>query len=135
MTEKQLEVLKLYDKTRELHLDEDYDGAREIYSRLLVNKELLVISESARFFFGVTYFDELNYGSAENYFKREIADHPTSVWINSKYRFLAESLFAQDKLEEAKTWLEKSNSQGAAVRLKNLDQSISSGLTNSFISY
>jgi hypothetical protein len=49
--------LKLYDKARELHLDEDFEGARATYSQLLVNQELSVISESARFFWGVSYFD------------------------------------------------------------------------------
>jgi hypothetical protein len=57
LTDLQLEVLKLYDKARELHLDEDFEGARATYSQLLVNQELSVISESARFFWGVSYFD------------------------------------------------------------------------------
>jgi TolA-binding protein len=135
LTNQQLEALKLYDRARELHLNEDFDGAREIYSRLLVNQELLVINDSARFFFGVTYFDERKYDSAEKYFKLEITDHPTNVWINSEYRFLAESLIAQGKVAEAKTWLEKANSQGAEARLKNLDQSVKAGLDASLISY
>lgn len=135
LTNQQLEALKLYDRARELHLDEDFDRAREIYSELLVNQELLAINDSARFFFGVTYFDERKYGSAEKYFKREIADHPTSVWVNSEYRFLAESLIAQGKVAEAKTWLKKTSSQGAMARLKNLDQSVKAGLDTSFISY
>jgi len=135
LTDKQLDILKLYDRARELHLDEDFDGAREIYSELLVNQELLVINESARFFFGVTYFDELQYENAEEYLKREIADHPTSVWVNSEYRFLAESLIAQGKVAEAKTWLKKASSQGAMARLKNLDQSIASEILTPFISY
>ncbi len=135
LTDKQLEVLKLYDRARELHLNEDFDGAREIYSRLLVNQELLVINDSARFFFGVTYFDERKYGSAEKYFKREIKDHPTNVWINSKYRYLAESLIARGKVAEAKTWLVKADSWGAKARLLSLNQNVSEGLTESFISY
>ncbi len=135
LTEQQLKVLKLYDRARELHLNEDFDGARENYSKLLVNQELLVISDSARFFFGVTYFDDHKYENAEKYFKREIADHPTNVWINSEYRFLAESLIAQGKVAEAKTWLKKANSQGAMARLINLEQNSPYALTASFISY
>jgi hypothetical protein len=135
LTNQQLEVLNLYDKARELHLEEDFEGARNIYSKLLVNQELFVINDSARFFFGVTYFDERKYGSAEKYFKLEITDHPTNVWINSEYRFLAESLIAQGKVAEAKTWLEKANSQGAEARLKNLDQSVKAVLDASLISY
>lgn len=135
LTDKQLDVLKLYDRARELHLYEDFDRARELYSRLFVNQELLVINDSARFFFGVTYFDERKYGSAEKYFKREITDHPTNVWINSEYRFLAESLIAQGKLAEAKTWLRQSSSQGAMVRLKNLEQNSPFALTSPFFIY
>jgi len=135
LTDKQLEVLKLYDRARELHLNEDFDGAREIYSELLVNQELLVINESARFFFGVTYFDERKHGSAEKYFKSEIANNLNRKWINSKYRFLAESLIAQGKVDEAKTWLEKADSLGAVVRLKNLNQNISTEISVPFISY
>jgi hypothetical protein len=135
LNEQQLEVLKLYDKARELHINEDFAGARKTYSELLVDQELLVINESARFFFGVTYFDEGKYENAEEYFKREIADHPTSVWKNSEYRFLAESLIAQGKVAEAKIWLEKANSQGAEARLKNLDLSVKAGLDTFFISY
>jgi len=135
LTDKQLDVLKLYDRARELHLYEDFDRARELYSRLFVNQELLVINDSARFFFGVTYFDERKYGSAEKYFKREITDYPTNVWINSEYRFLAESLIAQGKVAEAKTWLVKADSWGAKARLLGLNQNVSEGLTESFISY
>ncbi len=65
LTDKEFKVLKLYDKARELHLGEDFDGARKIYSEILNNQELLVINESAKFFLGVTYFDEHKYGSAE----------------------------------------------------------------------
>jgi tetratricopeptide (TPR) repeat protein len=135
LTDLQLKVLKLYDKAREFHLIEDFDGAREIYSELLIDQELSIINDSARFFLGVTYFDERKYESAEKYFKREIADHPTNVWKNSEYRFLAESLIAQGKMAEAKSWLEKANSQGAAARLKNLDQSQKARLEKTFVSY
>ncbi len=135
LTDKQLEVLKLYDRARELHLNGDFDGARGMYSKLLDNQELSVINDSAKFFLGVTYYDERKYESAEKYFKREIADHPTNVWINSEYRFLAESLIAQGKVAAAKTWLEKAGSWGAKVRLLNLEQSFSDGLTTSTISY
>ncbi len=135
LTDKEFDVLKLYDKARELHLGEDFDGARKIYSKILNNQELLVINESAKFFLGVTYFDEHKYGSAEKYFKREIADHPTNVWINSEYRFLAESLIAQGKEAEAKIWLEKADSQGAQVRLSNIDQNVKNKLATPFISY
>ena len=135
LTDKQLDVLKLYDRARELHLNEDFDRVRELYYRLFVNQELLVINDSAKFFFGVTYFEERKYGSAEKYFKREISDHPTNVWINSEYRFLAESLIAQGKVAEAKTWLTKANSYGAAARLKNLDQINSTEISTPFISY
>ncbi len=135
LTVKQLEVLKLYDRARELHLNEDFDGAREIYSELLVMQELLVIKDSARFFLGVTYFDERKYENAEEFFKREIADNTTNLWENSEYRFLAESLIAQGKIAEAKVWLGKASSQGAKVRLLNLEQSGSEALTTSFISY
>jgi len=135
LTDKEFEVLKLYDKARELHLSEDFDGARKIYSEILNNQELLVINESSKFFLGVTYFDEHKYGSAEKYFKREIEDHPTNVWINSEYRFLAESLIAQGKRAEAKTWLARANSYGAVARLKNLDQSISNKIFTPFISH
>jgi TolA-binding protein len=135
LNEQQLEVLKLYDKARELHINEDFAGARKTYSKLLVDQELLVINESARFFFGVTYFDEGKYENAEEYFKREIADHPTSAWKNSEYRFLAESLIAQGKVAEAKTWLAKANSYGAEARLKNLDQVKLTEISTPFISY
>ena len=135
LTDQQFEVLKLYDKARELHLEEDLEGARSIYSKLMVNQELSVINDSARFFFGVTFFGEEKYESAEKYFKREIANHPGSVWINSKYRFLAESLIVQGKVAEAKTWLVKADSLGAVARLNNLDQSIAIITSTPFISY
>jgi tetratricopeptide (TPR) repeat protein len=135
LTDKQLDVLQLFDQARELHLNEDFDGARGIYSKLLCDQELLVINDSARFFFGVTYFDERKYKDTEEYFKREIANHPNSVWKNSEYRFLAESLIAQGKVSDAKTWLEKASSQGAMVRLKNLEVRLVHGIYKGFISY
>jgi tetratricopeptide (TPR) repeat protein len=135
LTDKQLEVLRLYDKARELHLNEDFERAREIYSKLLVNKELLVIKDSARFFLGVTYFDERKYENAEMYFKREIANNLNSIWINSKYRFLAESLIAQGKVAEAKTWLEEANSRGSNVRLMSLQNNAETRVLAPFISH
>ena len=55
--------------------------------------------------------------------------------FSGEYRFLAESLIAQGKISEAKTWLGKATSQGAQARLRNLDQSNENGLTTAFISY
>ena len=127
LTELQLEVLKLYDRARELHLDENFEGARDIYSKLLDDQELLVIKHSARFFLGVTYFDERRYGIAVKYFKREVAVDLSNVWINSEYRFLAESLIAQGKVAEAKTWLVQADSWGARARLLSLEQNVSEG--------
>jgi hypothetical protein len=135
LTELQLEVLKLYNKARELHLDEDFEGARATYSQLLVNQELSVISESARFFLGVSYFDEHKYVSAEKYFKRDISLSSTNLWINSKYRFLAESLLAQGKVAESRIWLEKSNSWGAKVRLAYIDLNSKKEPIKPFVSY
>jgi tetratricopeptide (TPR) repeat protein len=135
LTDNQLDVLRLYDKARELHLNEDFERVREIYSKLLVNQDFLVINDSARLFFGVTYFDERKYESAEKYFKREIADHPTNVWINSEYRFLAESLIAQGKVAEAKTWLKKANSLGSNVRLMSLQNNAETRVLAPFISH
>jgi tetratricopeptide (TPR) repeat protein len=135
LTDNQLDVLRLYDKARELHLNEDFERAREIYSKLLVNQDFLVINDSSRLFFGVTYFDERKYESAEKYFKREIADHPTNVWINSEYRFLAESLIAQGKVAEAKTWLKKANSRGSNVRLMSLQNNAETRVLAPFISH
>jgi hypothetical protein len=135
LTNFQLEVLKLYDNARELHLDEDFIGAREIYSKLMINQELLVINDSDRFFFGATYFDERKYKNAEHYFKREIANRPSSVWVNSEYRFLAESLIAQGKIEEGKISLVKATSQGAKVRLRNIELNIKPSFSTPFISY
>jgi tetratricopeptide (TPR) repeat protein len=135
LTDQQLEVLKLYDKARELHLNEDFETARAIYSQLLANQELLVISDSARFFLGVSYFDERKYGSAEKYFKREIAAPPTGLWLNSEFRFLAESLLAQGKFEEGKYWLAKATSQGAKARLRTIGLIVKPSISTPFISY
>ena len=135
MTDLQLEILKLYDKARVLHLDENFVGARKIYSQLLINQELLTISESARFFYGVTYFDEHKFGTAEKYFKREIAARPTDLWLNSEYRFLAESLVTQGKVAEAKTYLSKANSRGAKLRLIMLQDKTEARILPTFISY
>ena len=118
-----------------MHLNEDFDGARGIYSKLMVVQELLVINDSARYFFGVTYFDERKFVSAEKYFKREIADHPTCVWVNSEYRFLAESLIVQGKVAEAKTWLAKATSQGAKMRLKGIELNAQPGISTPFTSF
>ena len=135
MSDLQIEVLKLYDRARAFHLDEKYTEARKIYSQLLVNKELEAISDSARFFLGVTYFDENNFGKSEKYFKHEVSNNPNSLWINSEYRFLAESLIAQERYLEAKKWLDKSDSQGAKARLVNLDRTIDFGSSSLFVSY
>jgi hypothetical protein len=135
MTDLQLEILKLYDKARALHLEENFVGARKIYLQLLINQELPTISESARFFYGVTYFDEHKFGTAEKYFKREVAGHPANLWQYSEIRFLAESLIAQGKIAEAKGWLAKSHSKGAKARLGNLDRTNNSGSLSSFVSY
>lgn len=135
LTDQQLEVLNLYDKARELHLEEDFEGARNIYSKLLVNQELFMINDSARFFIGVTYFDERKYGSAEKYFKRVIVNHPAGVWINSEYRFLAESLIEHGNIAEAKAWLKKANSRSSKVRLMKLHRKSETKAFAPFISY
>jgi TolA-binding protein len=135
LTDLQLEVLKLYDKARELHLDEDFEGARATYSQLLVNQELTVISESARFFLGVSYFNEHKYVTAEKYFKKLIFAKKSDLWLNSAYRFLAESLIAQGKITEAKGWLVEADSQGAKTRFLSLDRTIEFGSSTLFVSY
>ena len=99
------------------------------------NEQITSISEAARFFFGVTYFDQDRYAEAENYFKRTIVKHKNDLWVNSEYRFLAESLIAQGKITEAKTWLGKATSQGAKSRLDNLEQNAKPGVATLFISY
>jgi hypothetical protein len=131
----QLETLGLYDKARSRHLAEDFIGARAIYTKLVDNSHITSIGESARFFMGVTYFDQHRYVHAEKYFKHSLLMHSIDLWKNSEYRFLSESLIAQGKIEEAKLWLKKSTSQGALARLKNLDDSYAAGLTVPFISY
>ena len=131
----QLETLSLYDKARSRHLDEDFIGARAIYQSLVSNSQIETIRDSARFFLGVTYFDQHMHAKAEKYFKQAIAMHPKDLWKNSEYRFLSESLIAQGKIEEARIWLKKSTSQGAQARLENLDESLSNGLDLPFISY
>lgn len=135
LTSYPLEVLKLYDKARTNHLNKDFRKARSSYQELIGNTQISTISDAARFFFGVTYFDQQRYADAEKYFKRSIAKHKDDLWVYSQYRFLAESLIAQGKIDEAKTWLTKAKSQGAQARLKNLDQSNLIGLATPFISY
>jgi hypothetical protein len=135
MIDTQLEVLELYDKARTLHLAENFTKARKIYSQLLTKQELPAISDSARFFYGVTCFDEHKFGTAEKYFKREIAEHPASLWQNSEIRFLAESLVAQGNIIEAKSWLIKANSHGAQTRLKNLNENVAADNSVPFISH
>lgn len=135
LTDLQKKILEIYDGARTLHLEEKYNEARVIYSQLVINNELPVISDSARFFYGVTYYDQKRYITAEKYFKHEIAQNPDDLWLVSKYRFLAEALIAQGKIDEAKIWLAKATSQGAKARLKNLDASVENGISVSFISY
>jgi len=117
----QIKDLELYDKARYLHLFGNFKDSREIYRQLLTNSELPVIRDSARFFYGVTYFDEKRYEKAEKYFKSEMKENPDDLWIFSEVRFLGESLIMQGKVEEAKTLLLKSNSQGALARLNFLE--------------
>ena len=135
LTASQLKVLAFYDKARANHLNENFDKARASYQELIKNEQITSIREAARFFLGVTYFDQHGYAEAENYFKHAIVKHKNDLWVNSEYRFLAESLIAQGKISEAKTWLGKATSQGAQARLRNLDQSNENGLTTAFISY
>lgn len=135
LTRSQVEVLKLYDKARVNHLDEDFAKARADYQELMKNEQITSIAEAARFFFGVTYFDQHMWADAEKYFKNAISEHGNNLWINSEYRFLAESLIKKGKISEAKNWLSMSTSQGAQARLRNLDQSNENGLTTAFLSY
>ena len=135
LTDLQLKILEIYDEARALHLDEKYFEARKIYNQLIKNNELTTISDSARFFLGVTYFDQHRYVAATKYFKNEIKSHPNDLWLNSEYRFLAEALIAQKKFAEAKNWLAKATSQGAQARLENLEASLEANLSTSFISY
>lgn len=135
LTELQIKILEIYDQARALHLDQMYSEARKIYSQLIKNNELSTISDSARFFTGVTYFDQHRFVAAEKYFKNELMQHPNDLWLNSELLFLAESLIAQKKFDEAKFWLAKASSQGARVRLENLEASLKANLSTSFISY
>ena len=135
LTSSQLEALQLYDKARADHLNENLGKARLGYQELMKNKQISTIGDAAGFFFGVSYFDQHRYADAEEYFKSALAKHKNDFWVNSEYRFLAESLIAQGKIDEAKTWLGKATSQVAQARLRNLDQSYENGLTVAFISY
>ena len=135
LTTGQLEILRLYDKARARHLNESFGKARAGYQELIKNEQFTSIGEAARFFLGVTYFDQHRYADAEKYLKSAIAENNNDLWINSEYRFLAESLIAQGKIEEAKTWLNKATSQGAQARLRNLDENYENGLKTPFISY
>jgi hypothetical protein len=135
MTDSQIKILRLYDKARSLHLNENFVGAREIYSLLISNQELPDISDSARFFYGVTYFGEHKFESVEKYFRQEIAERSSDLWQNSKIRFLAESLIAQGKISEAKYWLTKADSHGAQTRLKNLHYKIKPIIPTFFVTY
>jgi hypothetical protein len=57
------------------------------------------------------------------------------LWVNSEYRFLAESLIAQGKMDEAKNWLNIATSWEAHARIRYLDEGYSAGLVAQFISY
>ena len=135
LTDLQIKVLEIYDDARALHLEEKYQAARLVYKQLVLNNELSAISDSARFFYGVTYFDQHRFVAAEKFFKNEINLHSNDLWINSEYRFLAEALISQGKIDEAKQWLSMASSQGALARLKSLDSTRKHGITASFISY
>ena len=131
----QIEVLTIYDKARSDHLNENFGKARAGYQKVMNNKQISTIADAATFFYGVTYFDQHRYTDAERYFKSAITKHGSNLWVNSEYRFLAETLIAQGKISEAKNWLIKADSWGAQTRLGNLDQSYENGLTTAFISY
>ena len=135
LTKSQVEVLKLYDKARTNHLNENFAKARAGYQELVRNEQNTSIREAARFFLGVTYFDQHKYAEAENYFKHAIVKHKNNLWVNSEYRFLAESLIAQGKIDEAKTWLGKATSQGSQTRLKYLNVSNHIDSAMLFVSY
>ena len=135
LTPSQLEALKLYDNARANHLDKNFSDAKLGYQELLKNKQFNTIDDAARFFLGVTYFDQHRYAEAENYFKHLIVKHKNDLWVNSEYRFLAESLIAQGKISEAKTWLGKATSQGARVRLRSLNLGAYPDNKVPFISY
>lgn len=135
LTDLQIKILEIYDEARALHLDEKYSEARKKYSQLIKNNELMTISDSARFFMGVTYFDQHRFIAAEKYFKNEIMKRPNNLWINSEFRFLAESLIAQGRIKEAKIYLLKSTFQGAIARLNNLNINMKQDRSTSFISH
>lgn len=135
LTPSQLKVLAVYDKARANHLNENFGKARAGYQELIDNEQITVIGEAARFFFGVTYFDQHRYDDAENYFKHAIVKHKNNLWVNSEYRFLAESLIAQRRMAEAKFWLAKASSQGAKSRLDNIEETLKAGVSTLFISY
>jgi hypothetical protein len=135
ISQSQIEVLTIYDKARADHLNENFGKARASYQKLMNNKQISKIADAATFFYGVTYFDQHRYTDAEKYFKSAIAEPVSNLWVNSEYRFLAETLIAQGKISEAKNWLIKADSWGAQTRLGNLDQSYENGLTAAFISY
>ena len=102
--------MTIYDKARSDHLNENFDKARASYQKLMNNKQISTIADAATFFYGVTYFDQHKYAVAEKYFKSAIAEKGNNLWVNSEYRFLAESLIAQGKIGEAKKWLNKADS-------------------------
>ena len=135
LTPSQLEVLGNYDTARANHLNQNFGKARAGYQELMKNKQISTIGDAARFFYGVTYFDQHRYADAEKYFKTAIAKNKNDLWVNSEYRFLAESLIAQGKIDEAKTWLIKAASWGAQTRLGNLEKNYEYQLTTPFISY
>ena len=135
LTKSQVEVLKLYDKARTNHLNKNFGKARAGYQKLMKNKQLSSTGDAAKFFFGVTYFSQNRYKDAEKYFKSAIIKQKNDFWVNSELSFLAESLIAQGKIDEAKYWLRKATSRGAQARLKNLDDSLSHGLKAPFVSY
>jgi tetratricopeptide (TPR) repeat protein len=135
LTTSELDSLRLFDKARSNHLDENFDKARTGYQESNMYGQIAFIAEAARFFFGVTYFDQHRYEDAEKYFKHAILTYENNPWKNSHYRFLAESLIAQGKIDEAKIWLNKSTSQGAHARLRYLEEGYPAGLVAPFISY
>jgi hypothetical protein len=66
LTISELKCLRLYDKARSNHLDENFGKARAGYQELIKYEQVKSIAEAARFFFGVTYFDQQRYEDAEN---------------------------------------------------------------------
>ena len=135
LSKAQIQYLVLFDKARYLHLFGNFDGAREIYSQILTISDFPILKDAAIFFYGVTYFDEKKYDMTENYFKDAIDFGRESNWLYSEYRFLAESLILQGKVEEAKIFLSKSKSQGALARLNFLEHKPNQNELLPFISY